>query len=179
MLQLYTYQDGRWMYWEAWAQGAVIMTHEGVVGQEGQGEALARFAGESLLSALERAAGPWRARGYEPLSPQQLATVVVQYRPSEGAQQAQQLEESVKDALDQWLARTGNGYVEGSAWRGTRLNVILSVVEPSYAVAQIVSMLRERGLLWAGARVAVEPVRAERFEIAWPEDFSSDFSMGR
>ena len=67
MLQLYTYQEGRWMYWEAWAQGAVIMTHEGVVGQEGQGEELARFAGESLLSALERAAGPWRARGYAPI----------------------------------------------------------------------------------------------------------------
>lgn len=179
MLQLYTYQEDRWMYWEAWVQGASLMTHEGVVGFEGQTSQLPMFAGESLLTALERAARPWRERGYAPLPPQELATVVVQYRPAATDQAAMSIEEAVKDALDQWLAHTGNGYVEGSAWRGRRLNVILSVVEPRYAVEQIVSMLRERKLLLEGARVAVEPVRAERFEIAWPEDFSSDFSMGR
>lgn len=181
MLQLYKEQGSSWRYWEAWVQAGVIMTHEGDVGQQGQQQQLPLYAGESILQALERVAAPMHERGYSPLAPQSFTAVVVQYRPGDEFTQALLMKrgQEVEEAIDEWLALTGNGYVEGSAWRGRRFNVILSVVEPKVAVAQLVTMLSSRGLLPQGARVAVDAVRDDHFQIAWPEDFSSDFSMGR
>jgi predicted DNA-binding WGR domain protein len=175
MLKLYKKQGRRVRYWEAWAAGKKIVVHWGKVGDTGENKEVRLAAGETAKKAIARHAEAPRAEGFEEMSLDDHAVLIVQHKTkSWGSGDDLAKRHRIEELLNECLGWTGNGHCDGGDIGSGTTNVFSFVVDPHLAAKTVVATLKKNKLL-EGAIVAFH--RGEAATVLWPKDFNGVFAL--
>ena len=173
MRKLYKRDGERLLYWETWDDDGKFIMHWGVVGDEGETQAVR----SGLFRDAEKTVAEEMARreqaGYAEIDEDDLQTVLIQYRTATwGDPEDPEKRQAMQDLLDNALGLTGLGHCDGGTIGSETINVCCLVVDAQIAAPVIVQALKEAGQR-GGAVIAQE--LDDGFEVLHPRDFEGEF----
>ena len=174
MIKLYKKDGDRLLYWETWEDGGKHTMHWGVVGDEGETQALRSGMFRKADKAVAEEMARHRQEGYAEIDDEDLQSVVVQYRTETwGDLDDLDKRHGLEELLNDHLGWTGLGRCDGGSIGSGTMEVCCLVVDARIGAPVMVRILEEAGLL-EGAVIARE--LEDGFEVLHPSDFEGDFS---
>ena len=175
MLKLYRATGQGTEYWEAWATAKEMTIHWGKLGEEGENQEIPIKPGINPNNAIKSEAKPIRAAGFKPLKPEQLRSIVIQYK-IEGHGSTADLGKrvAVEELMNERLGWTGLGHCDGGDIGSGTMNIFCYVADAKIAESVIVREQEARGFL-EGALIAARI--GDAVEVLWPRNFNGVFSL--
>ena len=148
MRKLYKKDGERLLYWETWDDDGKHTMHWGVVGDEGETQALRsglfRDAGKTVAEEMARR----EEEGYAEIDEEDLQTVLVQYRTETwGSEEDLERRHEIEELMDNQLGWTGLGHCDGGSIGSGTMEVCCLVVDAEIAAPVMVAVLKEAGRL--------------------------------
>jgi hypothetical protein len=179
MLKLYRTRDGVTEYWEAWEEsGSKATLHWGKLGEKGESREVSSMFGTSASKLIERESKPLWAAGYKPVSDEQMAQVVIQFKiDGMGTKLDMDREQLIEGLMNECLGWTGLGNCDGHDIGSGTLNIFCDVVDGPASEQIVIDCLKENRQL-DGAVIALrERVGDESYIVFWPKDFVGEFDL--
>jgi len=177
MLKLYKELKGSMHYWEAWIEGAYVVTHQGIVGQEGE---MARIK-PGFLSSPERRITKlsWKPRrnGYKEIELEHHWTLTVQQRMSGNDLDDLDHRNDLIKNLNNMLGWIGAGHVDGGDIGSGTINIFAFIVATNQTTPAVFKWLKESGELSKSVVALDNPDESEPTTVIWPEDFEGQFNI--
>lgn len=175
MVKLYRTSGGVTEYWEAWFTASEVTIHWGKLGEEGESREIPFEAGLHPSEIIKREAKSPRAAGFKPRKPNELHSIVIQYKvEGRGSVNDHDRRVRVEALMNECLGWSGLGHCDGGDMGSGQMNVFCNVVDAAIAERAIVSDLKKHGLL-EGAVIAER--KEDDAKVLWPHDFAGPFAL--
>lgn len=147
LVKLYKKNNLKVMYWEAWVDGANVIVHDGIVGEEGNTYEVSANKSQLAENIIEHYKKEALRKGYKPIPLDKHYSVSISYKLDSTWGSTQDLERryKIQDIVDQALGWSGNGHCDGGNIGMGEMTVTTWVVDPKAAVATIKKTLKESG----------------------------------
>ena len=124
MIKLLKDLVGQLHYWEVWKDGNLLITHYGVVGEEGSRFETAVQPNETASKLMRRQAQQKIKDGFYSLKEDDLEEITIRYKLNGfGDENDLDKRHAIQDLMNQVLGWTGNGHCDGGDIGSGEMNI--------------------------------------------------------